>query len=111
MCNPNLATCEIGYFATLDRILNEQNAWRNQDAILGLARIMGTVGIDEEKVLTCANDKGVAKAIFETQQATMRQFGVKTTPTFFVAGMQLDGKNAPHVDSPGDRGVIGRVVA
>jgi protein-disulfide isomerase len=86
---------EDRYFATLDRILNEQNAWRNKDAIKGLARIMGTVGIDEQEVQACANDKGVAKAIFETQQANMKQFGVKTTPTFFVAGQQLDGKINP----------------
>lgn len=86
---------EDKYFAILDRILLEQSTWRNNDAILGLARIMGTVGISEQEVQTCANDKGVAKAIFETQQANMNQFGFKTTPTFFVAGIQLDGKKDP----------------
>ena len=83
------------YFVALDRILSQQNAWRNKDAINGLARIAGTVGINEQEVQLCANDKGVAKAIFETQQTNMKQFGLKTTPTFFVAGRQLDGKKDP----------------
>ena len=86
---------EDKYFATLDRILNEQKVWRGKDAMKELARIMVTVGITEQEVQTCANDMGVAKAIFETQRSNMNQFGFKTTPTFFVAGLQLDGKMDP----------------
>ena len=86
---------EEKYFAILDRVLTEQKAWRGKDALRELARIMETVGISEEKVRTCANDTAVARAIFETQQTSMAQFGFNATPTFFVSGLKLDGKNDP----------------
>ncbi len=86
---------EDKYFSTLDLILNEQKSWRGKDAMQELARLMQTVGMNEQEFQACANDKDVAKAIFETQQTNMKQFGFKTTPTFFVAGQKLDGKTDP----------------
>ena len=65
-----------------------------------LTRIMSTVGISAQAVEACANDRVVAKTIFETQQAAMNQFGFRTTPTFFIAGIQLDGKKNPESNRP-----------
>ncbi len=87
---------EDRYFSTLDLILNEQKTWRGRDAMTELARLMQTVGMNEQEFQACANDRAVAKAVFETQKANMTQFGFKTTPTFFVAGQQLDGKKNPR---------------
>ena len=65
-----------------------------------LTRIMSTVGISAQAVEACANERVVAKTIFETQQAAMNQFGFRTTPTFFIAGIQLDGKKNPESNRP-----------
>lgn len=86
---------EDRYFSTLNLILNEQKTWRGKDAMTELARLMQKVGMNEQEFQACANDRAVAKAVFETQKANMTQFGFKTTPTFFVAGRQLDGKKDP----------------
>ena len=99
---------EDRYFSTLDLILNEQSAWRNKDAIRELARLMQTVGVSKREFQACASDRGVAKAIFETQQANMTQFGFKTTPTFFVAGLQLDGKKDPGSIRPAIEAALAR---
>ena len=96
------------YFATLDLILNEQNTWRGKDAMRELARLMQTVGMNEQEFQVCANDRAVAKAIFETQQENMTQFGFKSTPTFFVAGLQLDGKKNPTSIRPAIEAALAR---
>jgi protein-disulfide isomerase len=70
------------------------------NAMNELTRIMNTVGISAQQVEACANDSVVAKAIFETQKAAMSQFGFQTTPTFFIAGIQLDGKKNPELIRP-----------
>lgn len=88
------------YFPTLQKLLDEQNVWRGDNAVNEITRIMSTVGISAQSVEACANDKVVAKTIFETQQAAMKQFGFRTTPTFFVAGIQLDGKKNPEAIRP-----------
>jgi protein-disulfide isomerase len=100
---------EEKYFAVLDRILSEQKAWRGKDALRELARIMETVGISEEKVRTCASDTAVARAIFETQRANMDQFGFNATPTFFVSGLKLDGKNDPASIRPAIEAALTRM--
>lgn len=101
-------TPEDKYFSALDVILNEQKTWRGKDAMKGLTRLMLTVGMNEQEIQACANDRGVAKAIFETQQANMNQFGFKTTPTFFVAGLQLDGKKDPASIRPAIEAALAR---
>ena len=100
---------EEKYFAVLDRVLTEQEAWRGKDALRELARIMETVGISEEKVRTCASDTTVARAIFETQRTNMDQFGFNATPTFFVSGLKLDGKNDPASIRPAIEAALARM--
>lgn len=100
---------EDKYFSTLDLILNEQKSWRGKDAMQELARLMQAVGMNEQEFQACANDKDVAKAIFETQQANMKQFGFKTTPTFFVAGQKLDGKTDPASIRPAIEASLAKV--
>lgn len=100
---------EDKYFPTLDLILNEQKSWRGKDAMQELARLMQTVGMNEQEFQSCANDKDVAKAIFETQQTNMKQFGFKATPTFFVAGQKLDGKTDPTSIRPAIEASLAKV--
>lgn len=100
---------EERYFSVLDRVLTEQTAWRGKEALRGLARIMETVGISEEKVRTCASDTAVARAIFETQQINMDQFGFNATPTFFVSGLKLDGKKDPASIRPAIEAALARM--
>ena len=83
------------YFSVLDLILTAQKTWRNKGALAELTRLLQTVGLNELEVQKCANDRGAAKSIFESQKAGMKQFGITSTPTFFVAGLQLDGKKDP----------------
>ena len=100
---------EEKYFAALDRVLTEQKIWRGKDALRELARIMETVGISVEKVRTCASDTAVARAIFETQRTNMDQFGFNATPTFFVSGLKLDGKNDPASIRPAIETALARM--
>lgn len=97
---------EEKYFAVLDRVLTEQEAWRGKDALRELARI---IGISEEMVRTCASDTTVARAIFETQGTNMDQFGFNATPTFFVSGLKLDGKNDPASIRPAIEAALARM--
>jgi len=100
---------EEKYFAVLDRVLTEQKAWRGKDALRELARIMETVGITEGKVRACASDTAVARAIFDTQRTNMDQFAFNTTPTFFVSGLKLDGKNDPASIRPAIEAALARM--
>ncbi|MDP1702710.1 MAG: DsbA family protein [Aestuariivirga sp.] len=100
---------EDRYFSTLDLILNEQKTWRGKDAMTELARLMQANGMNEQEFQACANDRRVAKAIFETQQANMKQFGFKSTPTFFVAGRKLDGKTDPASIRPAIEASLAKV--
>ena len=100
---------EDKYFPTLDLILNEQKSWRGKDAMQELARLMQTVGMNEQEFQACANDKDIAKVIFETQQTNMKQFGFKTTPTFFVSGQKLAGKTDPTSIRPAIEASLAKV--
>ena len=87
-----LARCapEEKYFPMLDVIFKQHQVWtRNpRDELLKIAKL---AGFTEETFGKCLKNEDVAKGISAIRDTGNKEFGINSTPTFFVNGKQLAG--------------------
>jgi protein-disulfide isomerase len=87
-----LARCapENRYFPIIDVLFEEQQSWtRNaREELLKIARM---AGFTPESFDQCLQDEDVAKGILEIRSTAAEQYGVQSTPTFFVNGEMIAG--------------------
>lgn len=78
------------YFAMIDIIFEKQSVWiRNpREELLKIAKL---AGFTEEKFDKCLRDEKIAKGIAEIRDFANKQYGVDSTPTFFINGKVLAG--------------------
>jgi len=91
-----LARCapEDKYFPMLDVIFEKQQQWTRNNPREELLKIAKLAGFTEESFDKCLKNEKVAKGIYDIRKAGADQFGVNSTPTFFINGKLLAG-NAP----------------
>lgn len=86
-----LARCaEDDYFLMLDAIFGQQRVW-SQDPYNGLLRIARQAGFSQEKFDSCLKDQKLAEEIQQVAQRGNSEFGVESTPTFFINGKKYVG--------------------
>jgi len=91
-----LARCvpEDKFFGVIDVIFEKQQIWTRNNPRDELLKIAKLAGLTEESFDKCLKNEKIAKGIYEIRERGAKEFGVNSTPTFFINGKFLAG-NAP----------------
>ena len=81
------------YFPLLDMFFEEQDKWL-QAPRDGLENIAKLAGFTKESFEACLKNEAVAKGIMAVRDKGSSEFGVDSTPTFFVNGEPLKGETS-----------------
>lgn len=81
------------YFPLLDMFFEQQDQWL-QAPRDGLENIAKLAGFTKESFEACLKNEAVAKGIAAVQEKASKEFGVDSTPTFFVNGELLKGETS-----------------
>jgi protein-disulfide isomerase len=80
------------YFGFIEALFDSQNTWaRAGNPEQALGRIAKLGGISEDKFQSCIKDEKLADAVSASRVVAEREYGVESTPTFFVNGTKLVG--------------------
>jgi protein-disulfide isomerase len=88
-----LARCaDDKYFAMVDVLFKQQNSWAGvenaRDALLQIARL---AGFSQESFEACLTNQELLDDIRAVRQRGAEDFGVQSTPTFFINGQKYPG--------------------
>jgi protein-disulfide isomerase len=93
-----LARCapEEKYFPMIEVMFETQGTWadRSKNAREELFKIAQLAGFTSESFDTCLKNEQVAKGILDIQKRGEDDFAVRATPTFFVNGKRLRGRQS-----------------
>lgn len=83
-----LARCapEDKYFPLLDVYFEQQDTWTKGNPRDELFKIAQLAGFTRESFETCLKNEQVAKGLVEGRDRAEKEFGVDSTPTFFING-------------------------
>ncbi|HUZ73408.1 MAG TPA: DsbA family protein [Stellaceae bacterium] len=80
------------FFAFVDELFHSQKDWvLNADPMAALKRIGLLGGVGPEKFDACMKDKTLENKILNERLVADNQYGVNSTPTFFVNGSKVIG--------------------
>jgi protein-disulfide isomerase len=87
-----LARCapEERFFPIVDVLFEEQQSWTQspREELLKIARM---AGFTEDSFNQCLENEEIAEGILEIRSTGAEQYGVNSTPTFFVNGTVIEG--------------------
>ena len=89
-----IARCseESKYFALLNVLYQQQGTWaRSQDPATELFKIAKQTGMTKDQFDACLKDEKLAKGIMAVKDKASENFGVQSTPTFFINGEMMRG--------------------
>ena len=72
--------------------MHSQYEWAFRDE--PLERLRREAGLSPADFLACVKDKALFDGVNATRDSAAEQFGLNSTPTFFVNGRKLDGEPA-----------------
>lgn len=76
-------------------LFQQQEAWargRTEEEVKsGLVQVLEPLGISRESIDTCVQDRILLHNIAQRAVRAGREFGVTSTPTFFINGLKLEG--------------------
>jgi protein-disulfide isomerase len=82
-----LARCaEDRFFPVIDMLFRQQQTWATNDYVEQLKRLMRQAGFSEEKYNACSSNAQLLEGVRFERDRAGEQFGVSSTPTFFVNG-------------------------
>ncbi len=79
------------YIAVLDMVMKTQREWARNPKD-GLMKIMRMAGLSDEQFDKCLKDEALAKKIMNSARSGSKDFGVQSTPTFFINGRKIVGR-------------------
>lgn len=82
---------EDKYFPLLDIYFEQQETWTKGNPREELFKIAQLAGFTRESFEACLKNEQVAKGILESRNRAESEFGVQSTPTFFINGEVLRG--------------------
>ncbi|QPC42113.1 DsbA family protein [Kaustia mangrovi] len=84
---------EDKYFPMIDILFEQQSTWagRGADPREELFKIAKLSGMTREKFDACLKDEEIARGIMAVRERGANEFGIDSTPTFFVNGKLLSG--------------------
>lgn len=77
--------------AVVELLFAQQKNWANDKPLAGLSQLMRQTGMSQERFEACLKDQDLYNKLTETRDLAAQQFGVSSTPTFFVNGVRLVG--------------------
>ena len=89
-----LARCgdEAKWYPIVDMLYWTQEGWAHaQKPLDALTQTMKQAGFSEEKVTACLQREDLFRAVRQIQERANKEFGVNSTPTFFVNGEKRTG--------------------
>ena len=88
-----LARCSNdNYFAMLDVLFKQQQSWAGvEDAKAALLQISKLAGFSQESFEACLTDQKLLDDVRAVRQRGSNDFGVDSTPTFFINGNRYPG--------------------
>lgn len=88
-----LARCSgDNYFAMIDVLFKQQDAWaRAQDGKEALLKIARLAGFSQESFEACLTDQKLLDDVRAVKDRGANEFGVDSTPTFFINGKKYAG--------------------
>ena len=85
---------ENQFFNFIDVLFKNQVNWAEgstDEVTQALMRIARLGGLSEDKFNACLNDKALSDRILDERLTAQNQYGVNSTPTFFVNGKKVVG--------------------
>lgn len=79
------------YFPTLDLLFTQQKLWMGTEPRNEFWKIMQRTGMNRRQFDLCLERQDLSDAIYQTAKQATEEFGVKSTPTFFVNGKIIRG--------------------
>ena len=79
------------YFAFIDTLFQSQQSWARNDWEPALGRIAKLGGMSEEQFKKCMSDEALGNAVVQMRTTAANEYGVESTPTFFINGTKLTG--------------------
>ncbi len=79
------------YFPMIEVLYEQQQKWTHNDPKAELFKIAKLAGFTEESFNACLKNTEVAKGIVQGRDKAEKDFGVNSTPTFFINGKILQG--------------------
>jgi protein-disulfide isomerase len=80
------------YFGFIDTLFQTQITWaRAPDPHVALGRIAKLGGISDEQFENCLKDEKLADSVAASGLTAQKQYGVDSTPTFFINGVKVLG--------------------
>jgi protein-disulfide isomerase len=83
------------YFAFVDTLFQTQLTWErgdNPDEELGKIAKLG--GVSDEQFKKCMADDKLADAVTASRFSAEKEYGIDSTPTFFINGVKMDPNGA-----------------
>ncbi len=86
------------FFNYLDVLYSSQESWvRANDPVAALGRIAKLGGMSESQFQACLNNSQISDQVVGERLAGEKEYGVDSTPTFFINGKKLVGA-MPYAD-------------
>ena len=82
------------YFAFIDTLFQSQQSWYRNDWEPALGRIARLGGMSEEQFKKCMSDEALGNSVVQMRTTAANDYGVESTPTFFINGTKLLGAAA-----------------
>jgi len=80
------------FYGFIETLFASQLAWaRSDDPTPGLERIAKLGGMSEEQFKACMSNNAIEKEVLAMRMQGAKQYGVESTPTFFINGKKLVG--------------------
>jgi protein-disulfide isomerase len=80
------------YFGYIDALFHTPNNWaRANDPVEALSRIARLGGMSDQQFHACLSNEELQKAVAASRQTAEKNYGVESTPTFFVNGTMMPG--------------------
>lgn len=80
------------YFAVLNVLYQQQKTWaQSQDPATELFKIAKQTGMTKDQFDACLKNEDMAKGIIAVKDKASENFGVQSTPTFFINGEMMRG--------------------
>lgn len=89
-----LARCapDDQYFEMTDLLFDKQRQWAySQDPVSALLNLAKQAGFTQESFEACLTNQELLDGVNEVKDTAARDFGVNSTPTFFINGRMLRG--------------------
>lgn len=82
------------YFPFIETLFANQHQWAYRgeaETKTALARIARLGGMSQQQFDACVGDQKIADAVLNSRLIAQKQYGIDSTPTFFINGTKVEG--------------------